>query len=31
MYLHYAIFTPSAGQFAIEFPDLEGAFSCKQS
>lgn len=28
MYLYYAIFTPSAGQFAIEFPDLEGAFSC---
>lgn len=25
MYLYYAIFTPSDGQYAVEFPDLLGA------
>ncbi|MGX7349527.1 type II toxin-antitoxin system HicB family antitoxin [Dolosicoccus paucivorans] len=29
MYLYYAIFTPETdGGYSIEFPDLEGAFSC---
>lgn len=29
MYLYYAIFTPvDDGQFSVEFPDLDGAFTC---
>lgn len=27
MYLYYAIFSPDNGKYAVEFPDLEGAYT----
>lgn len=27
-HLYYAIFTPDHGGYAVDFPDLEGAFTC---